>query len=42
MFLQIGISLDETVTAKDLSDLLWIFGYTKNVNQVSAIYINIH
>uniref|UniRef100_A0A2S2QT49 Glycine cleavage system P protein n=1 Tax=Sipha flava TaxID=143950 RepID=A0A2S2QT49_9HEMI len=30
----IGISLDETVTAKDLSDLLWIFGYTKNVNQI--------
>lgn len=34
--LKIGISLDETVTDEDLNDLLWIFGYEKNINQVSV------
>ncbi|CAI6362881.1 unnamed protein product [Macrosiphum euphorbiae] len=30
----IGISLDETVTAADLNDLLWIFGSEKSINEI--------
>lgn len=26
LFLQLGVSLDETVTERDLDDLLWVFG----------------
>ena len=34
-FIQVGISLDETVTRTDLKDLLWIFGVAESLNEVA-------
>ena len=33
--LQVGVSLDETTTRRDVEDLLWIFSCAKKLNQVS-------
>ena len=36
--MQLGVSLDETVTASDVSDLMWIFGCTRET-QVGVFYV---
>lgn len=34
LFLQVGVSLDETVTIQDIEDLLWVFGSRLSAEEV--------